>query len=81
MGQRLLPQNLIELYRELTQARLFIGNDSGPSHLAGIMGLPTVALFGPTDPAIWKPLGPKVQVIRGEPIDQISVEQVLTLAT
>jgi ADP-heptose:LPS heptosyltransferase len=75
------PQNLIELYRELTQARLLIGNDSGPSHLAGIMGLPTIALFGPTDPAIWKPLGPRVQVIRDEPIDRITVDQVLALAT
>jgi ADP-heptose:LPS heptosyltransferase len=35
----------------------FVGNDSGVSHLAAYVGLPTVAVFGPTDPARWAPLG------------------------
>ncbi|MBI5085626.1 MAG: glycosyltransferase family 9 protein, partial [Acidobacteria bacterium] len=41
----------------LASARLFIGNDSGISHLAGACGLPVVALFGPTDPRVWAPRG------------------------
>lgn len=41
----------------LAQGSLFIGNDSGVTHLAAISGVPTVALFGPTDPASWAPLG------------------------
>jgi hypothetical protein len=42
----------------LSRARLFVGNDSGVSHLAAAAGAPTLALFGPTDPAQWSPVGP-----------------------
>jgi heptosyltransferase III len=43
---------------------LYVGNDSGATHLAGLLGLPTVALFGPTDPACWAPLGPHVVMLQ-----------------
>ena len=42
----------------------FIGNDSGLTHLAAVVGLPVTAIFGPSDPARWKPLGPAVAVVR-----------------
>ncbi len=42
----------------------YVGCDSGVSHLAGLVGVPTVAVFGPTDPARWAPLGPHVAVAR-----------------
>jgi len=42
----------------------FIGNDSGVSHLAAFIGLPTVAVFGPSDPKIWKPMGRAVKVVQ-----------------
>lgn len=45
-------------------ARLYIGNDSGITHLAAAVGTPTLALFGPTDPKIWAPRGPNVRVVR-----------------
>ena len=45
-------------------AAFYIGNDSGITHLAAARGVPTIALFGPTDPRIWAPPGPAVQVIR-----------------
>jgi heptosyltransferase-3 len=48
-------------------AAFYIGNDSGITHLAAACGLPTIALFGPTDPHIWAPRGPAVQVIRWHP--------------
>jgi ADP-heptose:LPS heptosyltransferase len=48
----------------LSSCRLYVGNDSGVSHLAAAMGVPTVAIFGPTDPDIWKPRGPAVRVVR-----------------
>jgi ADP-heptose:LPS heptosyltransferase len=48
----------------LAQAGLYVGNDSGVTHLAAAFGAPTLALFGPTDPKIWSPLGPKVRVVR-----------------
>jgi heptosyltransferase III len=71
------PKSLAELYSLLTQASHFMGNDTGPTHLAAITGAPTTAIFGPTDPTIWSPLGPKVRIIRAAPIDSISVDQVL----
>ncbi len=48
----------------LSRAGLFLGNDSGASHLAAASGAPTLALFGPTDPALWAPVGPSVATLR-----------------
>ena len=56
-------------------ARAFVGNDSGVSHLAAAAGGRGVVLFGPTDPARWRPLG-AVRIICGEPIESIAVEEV-----
>lgn len=50
----------------LKYCHFLIGNDSGISHLAGITGIPVLALFGPTDPTIWKSLGQNVEVMRFE---------------
>jgi heptosyltransferase III len=51
----------------LSQVALFLGHDSGVTHLAASLETPTVALFGPTDPARWAPRGPAVTVIREQP--------------
>jgi ADP-heptose:LPS heptosyltransferase len=50
----------------LSCADAFVGNDSGVTHLAAGMGLRTIVLFGPTDPAIYRPLGPRVAVVQGQ---------------
>ena len=50
-------EDLPALAQALARCRLFIGADTGPTHLAAELGLPTLALFGPTDPALWAPLG------------------------
>ncbi|MDD5199325.1 MAG: glycosyltransferase family 9 protein [Terrimicrobiaceae bacterium] len=47
----------------LAGCRMFIGHDSGISHLAAAAGAPCVLLFGPTDPAVWAPANPDVRVI------------------
>jgi ADP-heptose:LPS heptosyltransferase len=47
----------------LSLARAAVGNDSGPTHLAAVVGCPTVALFGPTDPAVWAPVGSHVRIV------------------
>jgi hypothetical protein len=62
----------------LAEAAAFVGNDSGVTHLAAAWGAPTVALFGPTDPAVWSPVGPRVIVVRGPAggMDGIAVETV-----
>ena len=49
--------NLAQLVRLLQRARLFIGNDSGPLHLAAAAGVPTVSFFGPESPAMYGPRG------------------------
>ena len=64
----------------VTGAGVFVGNDSGPGHLAGILGLPTVSLFGPTAPSRWKPLGPRVTVIRKQPLEALGVDDVFAAA-
>jgi ADP-heptose:LPS heptosyltransferase len=47
----------------LCQSHVYVGNDSGLTHLAAAIGLPTVAIFGPTDPARWAPRGEKVSLL------------------
>jgi heptosyltransferase III len=60
---RLSQPSLEELARRLAGCRAYLGNDSGVSHLAGLCGARTVALFGPTNPRVWRPLGPDVHVM------------------
>jgi len=66
----------------LARAGLYVGNDSGVSHLAGAWGAPVLALFGPTDPAQWSPIGPRVSVLRAknERMDGLELEDVLQTA-
>jgi ADP-heptose:LPS heptosyltransferase len=61
-----LHMGLYELAERLGRARLYLGNDSGVTHLAGAMGIPTLALFGPSDDRQWRPVGPGVRVVRAE---------------
>jgi heptosyltransferase-3 len=58
--------DLYELACWLAGARLYIGNDSGITHLAAAVGTPVVALFGPTDPAIWAPRPARILQFRGQ---------------
>jgi len=55
--------DLYELAKWLASARLYVGNDSGITHLAAAAGAPVIAVFGPTDPAVWGPRGERVHVI------------------
>ena len=60
---RLSQPTLMDLAARLAGCRAYLGNDSGVSHLAGLCGAPTVALFGPTSPMIWSPIGPDVHTL------------------
>ena len=64
----------------LARAGLFVGNDSGVSHLAAAWGAPTVALFGPTDAGIWAPDGPRVRTAQSRTGEMtgITVDDVLS---
>ena len=59
---------------------IYVGNDAGMTHLAAAMGRPTVAIYGPTDPAVWRPLGDHVSPVapphQGMPIDTVPVDAV-----
>jgi len=54
---------LLQLAALLQRSTAYLGNDSGITHLAAALGIPTVAIFGPTDPAIWGPRGPGVRIL------------------
>ena len=70
------PASYLELLDEISAAAGFVGNDTGPSHLAGIVGVPTVALFGATNPDHWRPMGPRVRVVREGSLEDITVDRV-----
>ncbi len=72
--------DLYELACKLARARLYIGNDSGITHLAAAAGTRVLALFGPSDPALWAPRGPCVQVLCAQSIESIGLDQVRSTA-
>jgi ADP-heptose:LPS heptosyltransferase len=57
--------DLLTAFACLKRARLFVGNDSGTMHLAAAAGIPTLALFGPSDDQLYGPWGPDTRVVRG----------------
>lgn len=63
--------NLYELACWLAGARLYIGNDSGITHLAAAAGTPVVAVFVSTDPAVWAPRGQQVRVVTTGKLDDV----------
>jgi ADP-heptose:LPS heptosyltransferase len=68
-GAHVLPDPPLPQVAALAaDARGFVGNDSGPTHLAAAVGCPTLALFGPTDPGVWAPPGAHVRVLAGRAI-------------
>ena len=64
---------LLEVADHLQRCRGYLGNDSGITHLAAMLGVPTLALFGPSDPVTWRPVGPCVLVIQEYPLDRLHV--------
>ena len=62
----------------LARCRLFLGHDSGISHLAAAAGAPSLLLFGPTDPAVWAPANPHVSILTS-PDGDISALNVATI--
>ncbi|MGE3302763.1 MAG: glycosyltransferase family 9 protein [Hyphomonadaceae bacterium] len=50
----------------MRRAALYVGNDSGPTHLAAAVGAATLALFGPSDERIYGPRGPRTRALRGK---------------
>lgn len=61
----------------LSRVDAYVGNDTGPTHLAALLECPTVALFGPTDPILWAPRGPRVRVVHRPPLTDLTPDAVL----
>ncbi len=75
----LAESDLIQAAGTIAAADAYVGNDAGMTHVAAAAGTPTTAIFGPTDPIVWRPLGEHVTVIRGRPagtFDGITVASV-----
>jgi heptosyltransferase III len=70
--------SLASLAEWISGARLYIGNDSGITHLAAAVGVPTLALFGPTTPEVWAPRGDNVTVLYSNPLEALQIESVLS---
>ena len=76
-----------ELARLMRDAAFFVGNDSGPAHVAAAFGVPQVVVFGPSDAEVWAPWRTASVVVKAEgPIDTVpaqlviaSIEEVRTL--
>lgn len=70
-------QPLIRVASLIAQSDFYLGNDSGISHLAGVMKRRGIVLFGPTDPELWRPLGESLEVLRFDAVElacSVSVE-------
>jgi hypothetical protein len=70
-------ENLLDLARWMAGARLYVGNDSGITHLAAAAGVRTIALYGDTDPEVWGPRGANVTILRAPSMAGISTAMVL----
>lgn len=86
IGARLAPPtNLRELAWILSKARVVVGGDTGPLHLAAALGTPVVGLYGPTDPRRNGPYGQLDRVVdhyrRTKLMDSITVEEVMNRLT
>lgn len=69
--------DLSVLKRTLQSASLFVGNDSGPAHMAAAFGLPVTVLFGASDPVIWAPWRTEAEVIASpEGLASVTLDQV-----
>lgn len=78
LGTSLRQPRLSALADRLSRCRLYIGHDTGVSHLAASCGVPCILLFGPTAPATWAPPAAHVRVIhRGPSLDLITPDDVL----
>ncbi len=72
---------LADVKNLMAGASLFIGNDSGPAHIAAAFGVPVVVVFGPSNPVTWAPWRTEARVLtsRGD-IGQIGVDEVVAAA-
>ena len=67
-------ETIPQLAARFARAALYVGNDTGPLHLAGAVGAPTVGVYGWTDPREWSPVGAFVRSVRAPDATLESIE-------
>ncbi len=72
---------IARLAARFARASLYIGNDTGPLHLAAATGCPTVGLYGWSDPGEWAPVGRRVRSVRAADFSLESIDPALVLDT
>lgn len=63
VDRKVVSHDPLWIGRSLKEALLFVGLDSGISHLASYLGVPAVVIYGPTDPLTWRPVGSRIYQI------------------
>ena len=66
-------ESLVDVARFIASARMYIGNDSGITHLAAAVGVTTLAIFGPASPKIWVPRGENVEVVAVSDLAELKI--------
>jgi heptosyltransferase III len=75
---RVFKGTLSDVKAMLSGASVFIGNDSGPAHMAAAFGVPTLVLFGPSKPAIWGPWRTESEIVAApDGLEHLSVSRVI----
>ncbi|MDD5270722.1 MAG: glycosyltransferase family 9 protein [Candidatus Omnitrophica bacterium] len=69
-----------EIPDEINNCGLFIGNDSALVHISAALGVPTIAIFGPSDPARTRPRGRNVSVVKSADLNSLSVSEIFEAA-
>lgn len=75
--ERFMGKPLRETIRLIRHASLFVGNDSGPAHLAAACGLPVAVIFGSSDREVWRPWRTEASVLHSaQGIQNVTVDEV-----
>jgi len=76
----LVEEDLLRAAEHIANMDLYIGNDAGMTHIVAALSIPTIAIYGPTDPNVWRPLGHHVRTVgpsTPSPITAVTTEAVL----
>lgn len=77
-GDQVIQGSLSDAKAAVSKAAVFVGNDSGPAHMAAAFGIPSVVLFGNSNPAIWGPWETEYEVvIAPDGLSKVSVSRVI----